>query len=409
MKNRQYMTILIALLVALLVGASAALAQDGLPDRIKLARDISVEHDTGLLVLSYPEGWIAEEDFGAITLANEQAVLDLLDSANGDILPTSGQIAGNISLVTPADFDLFTLHAESSALDLLDTFIESLISDSTVDIQMDRPEALTLGSRAAAAVDGVVMINENRSQVHILAIQWDDSFALFIFVGDVTAFEDEIDAIALSFEFVRSGPPDISEPPAPSEPGAYAGVYQGRTEDGAFILGDPEAPITIIEFADFMCPHCQNYESTVQAFIEEMVVTGQARFEYRMLPTQTLSPLVARVSECAGTQYAGGFWPVHAELFRLASSGQVTQDLARTIANHFDLDHAALLACVDTAQQVEIDTDYAVLMGVSGTPAIRVRYGDSPAQAISEQYARGGVPLDVLRSVVQAAQQGEGF
>gem|GEM_PF-6126817 len=39
----------------------------------------------------------------------------------------------------------------------------------------------------------------------------------------------------------------------------FASLPQSRTEDGGFVVGKPEAPITIVEFVDYACPHCQTY------------------------------------------------------------------------------------------------------------------------------------------------------
>src|SRR5215207_4842489 len=36
-------------------------------------------------------------------------------------------------------------------------------------------------------------------------------------------------------------------------------LHRERLSDGGFIIGDPDAPITIVEFADWACPHCQDY------------------------------------------------------------------------------------------------------------------------------------------------------
>src|SRR5215211_8687667 len=58
-----------------------------------------------------------------------------------------------------------------------------------------------------------------------------------------------------------------------------------RTDDGAFIIGNPDAPITVIEFADFGCPHCLEYKPTIEQFIRDYVVTDKARFEFRVFPT----------------------------------------------------------------------------------------------------------------------------
>ena len=54
----------------------------------------------------------------------------------------------------------------------------------------------------------------------------------------------------------------------------YSEIPQSFTDDGAPVLGDPNAPITIVEFADFMCPHCQEYTETIGRVIEEHVITG---------------------------------------------------------------------------------------------------------------------------------------
>jgi protein-disulfide isomerase len=56
----------------------------------------------------------------------------------------------------------------------------------------------------------------------------------------------------------------------------YAHIPFSHTDDGAPVLGNPDAPITIIEFADFACPYCQRYEPTMQVFIDTYVATGRA-------------------------------------------------------------------------------------------------------------------------------------
>ncbi len=184
----------------------------------------------------------------------------------------------------------------------------------------------------------------------------------------------------------------------------YTNVVMERTDDGGFILGDPDAPITIVEFADFLCPHCQAYKSTVDRVINDFVLTGQARFEYRMLPTQNLSPFVGQVAECAAVEYEGGFWPIHDELFRIANSSRISDDIGRRIAEEFNLDYSTILTCTRDAEQVSIDQRLATQAGVSGTPAIRVRYGDSGLQPISASYERGSVPFEIIQAAVANAQ-----
>ena len=77
--------------------------------------------------------------------------------------------------------------------------------------------------------------------------------------------------------------------------------------DGGFVLGNPNAPITMIEFADFACPHCQEYHPMITQFLADYVVTGKAKFEYRVFPTAggQLSEYTGQLLECAEEQKAG--------------------------------------------------------------------------------------------------------
>ena len=50
----------------------------------------------------------------------------------------------------------------------------------------------------------------------------------------------------------------------------YASIPQWRTADGGFVLGNQDAPFTVIEFADFACPHCQEYHPEIQKFLDQL-------------------------------------------------------------------------------------------------------------------------------------------
>lgn len=189
----------------------------------------------------------------------------------------------------------------------------------------------------------------------------------------------------------------------------FSGVPQSRTEDGGFVLGDPEAPVTIVEFSDYLCGHCQNYESTARAFIEQYVFTGQARFEYRFFPVidQQWSPLLARITECSATLSPDSFWKAHTTMFDLATEG-LSGVTPFIFATRMGLDYDALVACVQTANQVATDAQLGQSANVTGTPAVRVRYGDGAVESITldgTTYDQGGVSLDVLARIVEEAAE----
>lgn len=186
----------------------------------------------------------------------------------------------------------------------------------------------------------------------------------------------------------------------------YKGVPYTRLADGGFVLGEPDAPLTIIEFGDFFCHICQDYETTVLQFIDTYVVTGQARFEYRLLPTYAseFSTLAAQLIECVVEQDERLFWPAREMMFIYASGAGADENIGRHAAEELGLDYDQLLACSSTAQQYTVDQQLAFSLGVSGTPSIRVRYGEGEPQLI-DQYVTGEVPYEVLEAIILAEQQ----
>ncbi|MFN3817200.1 DsbA family protein [Brevundimonas sp.] len=68
------------------------------------------------------------------------------------------------------------------------------------------------------------------------------------------------------------------------------------------ILGDPDAPVTVIEYASFTCGHCANWhEQVFPALKARFIDTGQVRFVHRDLPTapRELAQTAALVARCA--------------------------------------------------------------------------------------------------------------
>ncbi|MBZ0276412.1 MAG: DsbA family protein [Anaerolineae bacterium] len=198
--------------------------------------------------------------------------------------------------------------------------------------------------------------------------------------------------------------------PVPLPEGAidYSAIEQTRLDDGGFVLGSPDAPITIVEFADFLCPHCQEYDAVIRDFITQYVVTGKARLEYRTFPVidAQLSPLTAALAECSDTINPGTFWQARSIMYSLSEEGY--NDLVPfRFAALAGLDFNALADCVGTANQVQVDAALGQSAGVEGTPAVRMRDADGNLVVITYQGStldRGGMPLEVLGAVVEAAQ-----
>lgn len=162
----------------------------------------------------------------------------------------------------------------------------------------------------------------------------------------------------------------------------YSQIPQSRTDDGGFILGDPDAPITIVAFEDFLCGHCQSYKSTVDKLVSQYVAKGMARFEYRFTPVvdPAYSRLTAQLAECAEILRPGAFWNAHDRLYELASARRFSDNSARTFAEMMDMPYTELLECTRDATQVDIDTQLATQLQVRGTPTVFFRLGDGAPQ-----------------------------
>jgi protein-disulfide isomerase len=67
------------------------------------------------------------------------------------------------------------------------------------------------------------------------------------------------------------------------------------------VLGDPEAPVTIIEYSSLTCPHCAAFHTdTLPALKERYIDTGQAKIVYRDFPLDQNALNAAVIAHCAG-------------------------------------------------------------------------------------------------------------
>ena len=82
------------------------------------------------------------------------------------------------------------------------------------------------------------------------------------------------------------------------------------------ILGEANAPVTIVEYSDFQCPYCRNFfEATYGQIKKQYVDTGKVRFVYRHFPLDfhPAAQKSAEAVECAGEQ--NKFWEMHDAIF----------------------------------------------------------------------------------------------
>jgi len=160
-----------------------------------------------------------------------------------------------------------------------------------------------------------------------------------------------------------------------------SGIVNVSADDDA-VLGNPDAPVTIIEFSDFQCPFCRKfYKETLPQIKKDYLLTGKAKLVYRDFPLTQLHPgatPAAEGAECAKEQ--GKFWEMHDAIFEeqeKQGSGtvQFTADDVKKWAAKIGLNTAKFNQCLDSGKyKQEVDKDVAdgSAAGVTGTPAVFV-------------------------------------
>jgi protein-disulfide isomerase len=151
--------------------------------------------------------------------------------------------------------------------------------------------------------------------------------------------------------------------------------------------GDPNAPVTVIEYASYSCTACRQWHrgGYIEAILAEY--QGQVNFVYRDYPV--ISPAfdrrAAEMAQCAFDQDENRFWTLHDALFTQTRATESTEDLLR-LGERVGFDYETLKACTDANTHrttVNYDEERGRDLGLQGTPAFLVNgqqiYGATPA------------------------------
>ena len=186
----------------------------------------------------------------------------------------------------------------------------------------------------------------------------------------------------------------ISELTTPSIPGATA-------------LGNNNASIAIVEFADYQCPFCAKFNNeTKNDLIANYVNSGIARFVYKDfvvndLPKDKLSTLAAEASYCAAEQ--NKFWDFHDEVFKNSkgeNTGWLSNESLIEFAKNVRVNNIGQFSsCVDSHKYnlVVVKNDlFAKDLGLASTPTFLILKHNSTKVAAIE----GARPLPVFKNTI---------
>jgi protein-disulfide isomerase len=167
--------------------------------------------------------------------------------------------------------------------------------------------------------------------------------------------------------------------------------------------GDPNAPVTIIEFADFQCPACQQFYQQIEPLIQtEFVATGKAKYMYYDFPLVSVHNhafLAARAGHCAEDQ--GKFWEFHDVLYRNQTRWVPEGRPEKTMEGYaadLGMDEGAFKSCLESDKHADLVTanmELATQLQLNGTPSIMVTQGKGIGRRVepSIEGIREGVEL----------------
>ncbi len=170
------------------------------------------------------------------------------------------------------------------------------------------------------------------------------------------------------------------------------------------LLGDPDAPVTLVEFADLQCPACQQAaEEIIPDVISGPVRNGKANYEFNnwaILGPDSVTAAKAALSaqeQDRLQQFVENFYANQG----IEGTGYVTEDFLRDIAEKSDIpDIDKWEADQDLPKwdQVLLDVDEtAVDSGFSGTPTFAIKNEDGSLEQIN-----AGSADDIIRAINQA-------
>ena len=173
-------------------------------------------------------------------------------------------------------------------------------------------------------------------------------------------------------------------------------TIQKLTENGSPIMGDPNAPITILEWGDYQCTFCYKFhQNTLDVINEEFIETGKIKVIFKDFPLNGPdSKLAAEASYCAHDQ--DKYWEYHDQLYENwegERTGWITRESLSKFAESINLEIVEFNKCLDENKyenKINSIYEFGNEIGIDATPSFLV-FNDEKIIKI-----RGNQPLEVF-------------
>lgn len=169
-----------------------------------------------------------------------------------------------------------------------------------------------------------------------------------------------------------------------------------RDPDDPYALGDPDAEVVIVKYADYLCTFCARWHVEVFPSLEPLIESGEVRFEYRDFPVLGDASIIsAAAARAAGNQ--GKFWEYSDALYQDTHEGSVTrydlryfENLAGEVGVEDIAQFSADLQSDETLTAVLTARHDAANLSLTGTPAF----------IVGDQFVPGFLDADQFLAIV---------
>ena len=171
-----------------------------------------------------------------------------------------------------------------------------------------------------------------------------------------------------------------------------------------YLLGKPDAPVTIMEFADFECPQCANFTDITEPDVRTRIIdAGLANMRFYDFPMEDMHPntlFASLAASCAADQ--GKFWPMHDLILKNQTSWEarktknpkpVFDDFAKTAG----LDMGKFNSCFDSRENIPRIQSHREL-------GISLQVPATPSFVIGGKLYPGNLSYDRLKELVDLEQ-----
>jgi protein-disulfide isomerase len=174
-------------------------------------------------------------------------------------------------------------------------------------------------------------------------------------------------------------------------------------EQGSPIIGNPDAPVTLIEFGDFQCEFCARFAKVTEPTINATYIqTGKANMVFKHFVTHGDDSITAAIaSQCANEQ--GQFWKFYKTVYENQgpeNSGWANTENMKKFASQIPgLDKQKFDSCIDSQKYksvVDNDMTLGVSLGMKGTPSFIIVKNDGT----KPETLLGAQPFPSFQSII---------